>query len=466
MMNARTDDTCGIDPRPRKRRFVRRSARALAWGTLAFAVVLVSVSAARAQFVFDPPVNFSFDFDAWPTSIGHGDFNDDGLIDLAVTGRSNDGLLLILMGSEETGFDPAVPLKIGGQTEWVVAEFLDTDLHVDLGIAPRGGVGKVAVLKGTGSGAFGARADYPVGRGPTHMVARDFDGDGDTDVAVMDNTSSTVTLLLNDGNAVFTSSGQINHVGRLGKGLSGAFYLTAADFDGDLDFDVAVARASGYVTVLMNNGDATFGKPVHYTAGTATGIAAGDVDGDGDIDIVFGDLTLTAPGFLGVLRNQGNGLFGDLTKFPMTGTTMWFVALADLDGDGLLDPIVSDALGQQLFLFHNESADGQLALADPQQILVGGFPRSVFAVDLDDDCDLDLLIASLSTHRVQVLINNTPQINPCRSAAASGRSPARFASPKETKAKTPAPRRPVIADTNADGRIDAADLAAALQEWR
>jgi len=430
------------------------------------AILLSWASNARAQFVFDPPVSFSLGFDAGPTSIGHGDFNDDGLIDLAVTGRNNDGLMLLLMGSAETGFDPAVPLEFGRQSDWVAAEFLDSDLHVDLAVAPRGGVGKVAVFKGSGGGVFGARVDYPVGRGPSHMAARDFDGDGDTDLAVMDNSSGTVTLLLNDGNAVLTSSGQINHVGRLGRGLAGAFYLTAADFDGDLDVDVAVARASGYVTVLLNNGDATFALPVHYTAGTVTGIAAGDVDDDGDIDIVFADLTLLAPGFLGVLRNQGNGLFGDLAKFPMPGNTMWFVALADLDGDGLLDPIVTDALGSQLFLFHNESADGQLALADPQQIDVGGFPRSVFAVDLDDDCDLDLVIANISSHRVQVLINNTPQAKPCRSAAASGQKPGRFAARKEAQAKAPALRRPVIADTNADGRIDAADLATALQEWR
>ena len=445
---------------------VSQTAQAFAYGLAVVAMVLGSASVAQAQFVFDPPVHFAFAFNACPTSIGHGDFNDDGLIDLAVTGRSNDGLMLILMGSQETGFEPAIPLEIGRQTDWVAVEFLDGDLHLDLGIAPRGGVGQVAVLKGAGDGAFGARVDHPVGRGPSHLAARDFDGDGDTDLAVMDNSSATVTLLLNDGKAVFTSSGQSNHVGRFDRGLSGAFYLTAADFDGDLDIDVAVARATGYVTVLLNNGDATFARPVHYTAGTATGIAAGDVDGDGDIDIVFGDLTLTAPGFLGVLRNQGNGLFSEVVKFPMPGNTMWFVALADLDGDGLLDPIVSDALGSRLFLFHNESSDGQLALADPQQINVGGFPRSVFAVDLDGDCDLDLLVANISTHRVQVLINNTPQAEPCRSAAASGKSPARFAARKETRPRGPAPRRPVLTDTNADGRIDAADLAAALQEWR
>jgi len=466
MMNAPAIHISGADRQLHLRHRIGNIARAQARGALAVAAVLVCASVARAQFVFEPPVDFSFDFDVWPTSIGYGHFNDDGLLDLAVTGRNNDGLMLILMGSEQTGFEPAVPLEVGRQTDWVAVEFLDGDPHLDLGIAPRGGIGKVTVLKGAGGGAFGDRTDYPVGRGPSHMAAADFDGDGDMDFAVMDNTSATVTLMLNDGNAVFTSSGQINHVGRLGRGLSGAFYLTAADFDGDRDIDLAVARATGYVTVLMNNGDATFAKPVHYAAGTATGIAAGDVDGDGDMDIVFADLTLAAPGFLGVLRNQGNGLFGDLAKFPMPGNTMWFVALADLDGDGLLDPIVTDAFGNRLFLFHNESADGQLALADPQQINVAGFPRSVFAVDLDDDCDLDLLVASISTHRVQVLINETPQVEPCRSAATSGKSPGRFAPRKKTQAKSPAPRRPVIADTNADGRIDAADLAAALQEWR
>ncbi|MEE9212069.1 MAG: FG-GAP-like repeat-containing protein [Phycisphaeraceae bacterium] len=438
-------------------------------GLIAVAALHLTAPSARAQFVFDPPVNFSFDFDAWPTSIGLGDLNGDGLLDAVVTGRNVEGIVLVMMGSAGGGFEPAVPLELEAQTDWVVVERLDADPHLDLAIALRSGVGKIAVFKGNGDGTFGGRVDYSVGRGPSHIAAQDFDGDGDIDLAVMDNSSETVTILRNDGSAVFTPSGQINHVGRLTKGISGAIYLTAADFDGDNDVDIAVAKAAGYISVLANNGDATFARSIDHTVGTATGIAAGDVDSDGDIDIVFGDLTLSAPGFLGVLHNQGNGNFAGVTKFPVPGNTMWYVALADLNGDGLPDAIISDAFGQKIFLFENQTVDQQLSFAAPQPIGVDGFPRSVFPVDLDGDCDLDLLVASITAHQVQVLINETPQEEPCRSEARfSGASSIRLLTPAQrTRPAPPALRRrnvdlPNVAnlvDLNRDGKIDAADLA-------
>lgn len=439
----------------------------LKFASLALVASMLAPSAAHAQFVFDPPVAFPAGFDAFPTSLALGRFNDDALLDVLVSARNVDGLALLLLGNAESFFDAPIQLSLEAQTDWVIAEKLDGDMHLDLALALHSGVGKIAVLKGAGDGTFVDRVDYKVGRAPSQIVAADFDGDKDIDLAVLGNLSDTVTLMLNDGTGVFTPSDQINHIGRLGKGTSGAFYFAAADLDGDGDIDIAVAKAAGYVAVLKNRGDGIFEKPVNYVAGTATGIATGDLDGDGDVDIVYGDLTLSNPGFVGVLLNQGDGTFGPPTKFPIPGNTMWFVAVVDLNGDAKPDVVVSDALGQRLFLLENQSSDRELAFGEPQLIALSGFPRSIFPVDIDDDCDMDLLVANIGSHAVQLLINQTPQEKPCRSAssASSGRvrpRPAGGASPRQDVA----PVLPALSDLNGDGRIDAVDLAFQVERLR
>ncbi len=433
----------------------------------AIAGSLLTPSEAQAQFAFDPPVVFPAGFNAFPTSVALGRFNDDALLDALVSGRNVDGLALMLVGNAESFFDAPIPLSLEDQNDWVIAEKLDGDLHLDLAIALRTGVGKIAVLKGTGEGTFVDRVDYKVGRSPSQIVAADFDGDRDLDLAVLGNLSETLTLMRNDGTGVFTPTDQITHVGRLGKGTAGAFYFTVADLDGDEDLDIAVGRAAGYVTVLKNRGDGIFEKPVDYVAGTTIGVATGDLDGDGDVDIVFGDLTLAESGFVGVLLNQGDGTFGAPTKFPIPGNTVWFVAVVDLNGDTKPDIVVSDALGAQLFLLENQTVGQALSFGEPQPIALSGFPRSILAVDIDEDCDMDLLVANIGSHVVELLINQTPQEKPCRTASS--------ASPHGVRRELPAvgsPRKAVapvcqtLSDLNGDGRIDAVDLAFLLERLR
>ena len=109
---------------------------------------ILASSAAQAQFEFDPPVVFPAGFEAYPTSLALGRFNDDALLDVLVSARNVDGLALILMGNAESFFDAPIQLSLEAQTDWVIAEKLDGDMHLDLAFALRSGVGKIAVLKG------------------------------------------------------------------------------------------------------------------------------------------------------------------------------------------------------------------------------------------------------------------------------------------------------------------------------
>ncbi len=140
---------------------------------------------------------------------------------------------------------------------------------------------------GNGSGGFTAASGSPfaVGSGPTGIAVGDFNGDGRADLAVSNAGGSSVTVLLGHVSGGFTAaSGSPFAVG------SGPGPIAVGDFNGDGNLDLAVTNIdSGTVTVLRGNGSGGFsttatGSP--YAVGTdPKGIAAGDFNGDGILDL-------------------------------------------------------------------------------------------------------------------------------------------------------------------------------------
>ena len=119
-----------------------------------------------------------------------------------------------------------------------------------------------------------------MGSYPTSTAAGDFNGDGYLDLAVTNNSSGTVSILLNNGSGTFTQSSTVN-VG------SGPFSVTGGDFNGDGYLDLAVANEnSNTVSILLNNGNGTFTQSSTAMVGTAPhSVTAGDFTGDGTLDL-------------------------------------------------------------------------------------------------------------------------------------------------------------------------------------
>lgn len=103
---------------------------------------------------------------------------------------------------------------------------------------------------------------------------------------------------------------------------------------------------ANYVTVLKGGGDGTFGDATTYTAETwPTTVALGDLDGDGDLDLVVGPNS----GRFAVLINDGTGTFGPAVTYSTAGSQARAVALGDLDGDGDLDVVVGSPVPMGVF---------------------------------------------------------------------------------------------------------------------
>lgn len=289
-------------------------------------------------------------------------------------------------------FDTSLTYEVGRGPTSVVAADLDGDGDLDLVTANWGDWyelnNTVSILKNNGDGTFAAKVDYETSFGPRSVFAADLDGDGDKDLATANYTNDsppghTVSILKNNGDGTFAISVDYEAGNYL-------IFVFAADIDGDGDLDLAIANDfSDSISVLKNTGDGTFAIRIVYPVEYApSSVLASDLDEDGDIDLVT---TNTAN--VSVLKNNGDGTFGPKDNYP-TGNFPASVFAADLDNDGDKDLAVVNAeywfygLNSTISVLNN---NGDGTFSTKVDYSAEGSPVSVFASDLDNDGDLDLV---------------------------------------------------------------------------
>ena len=213
--------------------------------------------------------------------------------------------------------------------------------------------GSVSVLAGTGTGSFGPPVSTPASRFGIRAVAiGDVDGDGLLDVAT-GHVDGTVVVLLGDGAGGFSRS-LVTHP------VDAASALVIADATGDGRLDVVVTGFEGSrVAVLPSNGLAGLGPAISLPVGPGghnpVGVAVADLTGDGVADLVTANPRSVS---VSILVGDGIGGFrsGLQSPYPVGNGSPAGVAVGDLNGDGLLDVVVADAeLGTVIVLLNQSS---------------------------------------------------------------------------------------------------------------
>ncbi len=273
-----------------------------------------------------------------PVSLAIGDLNRDGREDVVVANQ-NDGIagplagrITVLMGGgpRETLL-PAVQHVVGLDPRAVALANMNGDAAPDLVVADRG-LGAILILIGDREGGFQLAWRQPFELWPTSIAVADLNRDGLDDVVV---TTITGTLTF-----LGRPKGELHLFGEDGLSADSA---ALGDLDGDGELDL-VRGNGGWVIVARGNGDGTFGEAT-FLEGLpgAAWVAVADLAPTGPLDLIVG----SPSGPLLVATGRGDGTFFPAVEIEGVDDT-WSPALGDLDGDRKIDLVVVEPGADQL----------------------------------------------------------------------------------------------------------------------
>jgi len=357
----------------------------------------------------------------FPTSIVANDLDRDGITDLMVDGCGDEnctttGAVIVLLGRGDGTFRRGGQF-VAGPAGTVVDQITRGDLNGDNvpdAVAVNSAIntfGTISILLGDGTGGFGLPVSYPVGGAvPVWAAIADFNRDGKPDIAVsMAGSADAISVLLGNGDGTFQRA--INYpVGGSPQGIA------LGDVNGDGTVDIVSADEcgedpacrDGAVSVLVGNGDGTFQPHISNVEGLfPLQVGLGDFNKDGLLDVAVAnpcgtDLTCVSNGSVGILLGNGDGTFQPVANYPATGRGTVRLGLGDLDGDRVPDVVAMNNQTSDITVFF---ATGDGTLQAGLDYLVGAVPMSVAIANFDRHRSRDLAIAAELDSSVSILLN-------------------------------------------------------------
>ncbi len=390
----------------------------------------------------------------FPDNATVGDINGDGKLDAIVTGGDNPSIMHVMLGNGNgtftdhgvqlpqvttsnvsnlapslTGF---LPVAVGGFGQ-VKAIDVNHDGKLDLVTIESVGINFVnysfiGVLINTGNDAngvpqFTATHYYVPFLGARTLTLGDLNGDGAPDLT-LGFGGNGIYVWLNNGSGGFTP-GQLYSL-TPGAGGPAVGQAVIADLNGDGKADyVVTSNQNGGANIFFGNGDGTLQAPIYLPNG-AVSVAVADVNGDGKPDLLMGGNLTSSAGSEGLMvyLNNGGGSFGAPTLYNISSLNGGLagggsVAVADINGDGILDAVLSNLSNNTVAVL---LGDGLGGFGTPITFSAQFAPTWVFVGDFNGDGKPDIGVDLRNSRNFGVLTNTTPAALPTQTLTILGGS--------------------------------------------
>lgn len=365
-----------------------------------------------------------------PTFLAIGDIDSDGKPDIAVTNQNSNTISVFRnissSGLLTTGsFATKVDFTTAANPVGIDIGDIDGDGKPDIVVTNNGAV-SVSVFQNqstSGSISLASRIDLTTGGNPCGVAVRDFDLDGKNDIAVVNNSGSSVSIIRNISPPGLLTLASFFTKVDFPVG-SGPILSAVSDYDGDGKPDIAVTNyTSNNISILKNTSTpgtidaSSFATKVDLTTGTGPyAIAAGDIDSDGKTDLVVANYNVNTVSVFRNVSTSGSitsGSFEAKVDFP--ATRVEFVSIGDIDGDGKPDLVVPNYNGGVVAVLKNNSVSGAInssSFAGKVEFTTGTAPWGAGICDFDGDGKPDIVVANGQSTSISLFRNTIADTPP------------------------------------------------------
>ncbi|CAF3319218.1 unnamed protein product [Rotaria socialis] len=336
-----------------------------------------------------------------PTSLILGDFNNDNILDIAVSNLgTNNVSLLFGQGSGTFGMISSYSTGVGSRPISIATGNLNGDIWLDIVVAHTGS-DSVGVLLGSDNIDTANQASYSTGSGshPFSVVTNDFNSDNLLDLLIVYSAHDDIGIRLGYGDGTFADD--IIYPAEDG---SSPRFATVGDFNNDDRMDIVIANImTDSVTLAYGYGNGTFTNQNVYTTGVGSHPyfpAVGDLNNDNRLDlIVLNQGTNT----VGIFLSFDYAIFRQNSSYPTWGSGPASIALGDFNNDSQPDLAIANYLSDTISILLR-NGNGAFGMQHTLSTGLNSYPRSVVVSDFNNDSILDIAVANLMGDNVGVFL--------------------------------------------------------------
>ena len=351
---------------------------------------------------FATPATYSLSPGSSPSGLTVGDFDNNNQSDVVLANFNANNIAIFIRYTSISSKSPkAYPVDRNSSPNNVAIADVNMDNNPDL-IVPNYNVPSVSVLLGYGNGSYAEQMKFSTGNGtrPYTVAIADFDNDNIVDIVVASSFADHLSLLLGYGNGSFTLINALSY-----EQMLSIYSVAAGDFNGDQNIDVVLADfGSSRILILLGYGNGSFEYVQSYTTddnGRPKFVVVDDFNNDKYLDIATANY---ATNNVGIFLGYGNGSFFEQTTFFTGDASLPYrMAVGHINNDSCLDIVVATEGSHDVGLLrgycNGTFAAWTTCLINPQFSLT-----SVAIGDVNDDHWLDIVVADMNLNNINIAL--------------------------------------------------------------